>query len=420
MSAGLLLLSFSICDVFARQFGNSSGGPYSHSLLLPFVLADPTSLTVMELRVTWIGENFVNVVPIDVPDSTDCDVPASDFGAPDVFTNATLRCTTSSQGLLTPYTFTVIQSDIGGGYDDYDYELLIDNVTVNALTGRAEGVVTRQFSFLMDGSDGSVSNPTIDPEPILSSESPTVGPTELPSRVPSKSPSNVPTREPTPLPTLVPTRAPSPVPTLGPTLAPSPEPTPRPTPLPTLVPTPVPTPGPTLAPTLLPTPGPNTLAPVKHVPIPPSPGFPACNVCDANDPTVRVTNNNAIVEIDGQNPTTCFEFQLAGDNGFIEAAFCPAVVGFLTVCGCMVQATAAPVMADPIMPVLPPSPGFPACNVCDANDPTIRVTNNDFIVEISGQVPTTCFAFQRAGDNGFIEAGFCPAVVGFSTLKVEA
>ena len=157
----------------------------------------------------------------------------------------------------------------------------------------------------------------------------------------------------------------------------------------------------------------------QDAPIPPSPGFPPCNVCDANDPTVRVTNDDFIVEIDGQEPTSCFNFQRAGDNGFIEAGFCPAVVGFLTGCECMVipatpaPVTAAPVTAAPVMAPLPPSPGFPACNVCNANDPTIRVTNNDFIVEIEGQNPTTCFNFQRAGDNGFIEETFCPAVVGF-------
>ena len=90
-----------------------------------------------------------------------------------------------------------------------------------------------------------------------------------------------------------------------------------------------------------------TAAPVM-APLPPSPGFPPCNVCDANDPTVRITNRDAIVEISGQDPTTCFNFQRAGDFGFIAEAFCPAVAGFLSPCDCMSQATAAPVTAAPV------------------------------------------------------------------------
>ena len=76
-------------------------------------------------------------------------------------------------------------------------------------------------------------------------------------------------------------------------------------------------------------------------------------------------------------------------------------------------ATPVPVTTAPVSVVLPPLPGFPSCNVYDANDPTVRVTNPDGIVEVAGQHPTLCFSFQRTGDNGFVEATLSTNVTAF-------
>ena len=200
----------------------------------------------------------------------------------------------------------------------------------------------------------------------------------------------------------------------------TPLPTPLPTPAPTVV-TPMPvvlvTPQPTPMPTInVATPFP-TLAPTELQPIPPSPGFPACNICGAAN--LRVTINNAVVTVPTSDPVTCANLQRAGDLGFIEAQFCPVLPGFAaTTCGCAeiagggIVATPVPTPAPTMVQPVPPSPGFPACNVCGAAN--LRVTLLEANVTIGGQDPVTCMQLQDAGDRGFIAAEFCPAVPAFA------
>ena len=164
-------------------------------------------------------------------------------------------------------------------------------------------------------------------------------------------------------------------------------------------------------------------------------------MCGATN--LRVTNTNAVVIIPNFDPVTCANLQRAGDLGFIEAQFCPALPGFTTTqCGCAeiaggggIVATPAPTLPGvvvtpaPTLPVVigltpaptpaptmvqpvPPSPGFPVCNVCGADN--LRVTLLDANVTIGGQDPVTCIQLQDAGDQGFIEAQFCPAVPAFA------
>ena len=77
--------------------------------------------------------------------------------------------------------------------------------------------------------------------------------------------------------------------------------------------------------------------------------------------------------------------------------------------------TEAPVSAEdttaPVVAPIPPSPGFPACNICGG---TLRVTLPDVVVDIPTFEPTTCGTFQTAGDRGFIEEQFCDLVAGFT------
>ena len=90
----------------------------------------------MEARVTWVGENYVFIDSSDMPDGMNCDDSLGARGSPIASTTVTLRCTMSSQSSSTSYTFDVFQSAIGDSFNDYDYELLIDDVVVDLLTGR--------------------------------------------------------------------------------------------------------------------------------------------------------------------------------------------------------------------------------------------------------------------------------------------
>ena len=184
------------------------------------------------------------------------------------------------------------------------------------------------------------------------------------------------------------------------------------------------------------TPAPVTPAPVAATPapmmapVPPSPGFPACNICGG---TLRVTMPDVVVDIPTFGETTCGTFQTAGDTGFIEEQFCALVAGFAAPCGCAepgtpvappmtpapvtpapvtpAPVTPAPVTAAPMGAPVPPSPGFPACSVCGED---MRVTLPDVVVNIPTFGETTCGTFETAGLTGFIEEQFCPVVTGFA------
>ena len=76
------------------------------------------------------------------------------------------------------------------------------------------------------------------------------------------------------------------------------------------------------------------VAVVTSQPIPPSPGYPYCNVCG---PGRRVTIAGGIVTPPSpDSPVTCAKFQLAGQKGFIQAKYCSILVsvGLLAKCGC--------------------------------------------------------------------------------------
>ena len=157
-------------------------------------------------------------------------------------------------------------------------------------------------------------------------------------------------------------------------------------------------------------PPPPTDTPPISSPIPPSPGYPPCNVCDPTDPSIRITLPDVIVNITGQPESTCGALELAGAFGFIDPGFCPIMPGFVGECGCEVAPdTPAPVTLPPALGPIPPSPGFPPCNVCGEG---LEITNPDFVVEIPGQRPATCSAFALAGTGGFIDPDTCPAIPG--------
>ena len=155
-----------------------------------------------------------------------------------------------------------------------------------------------------------------------------------------------------------------------------------------------------------PTAGATTQSPVSQ-PVPPSPGFPLCNVCGANDS--RITLPDTVLTIPGQDPVSCSTLQQAGDLGFIDEASCPVVVAFASPCGCTIQTpTSAPILGAPRAPVMqpiPPSPGFPSCNVCGADGARIAIPTA--VVTLPEQGPVSCGDLQRAGDLGFIQADAC-------------
>ena len=81
---------------------------------------------------------------------------------------------------------------------------------------------------------------------------------------------------------------------------------------------------------------------------------------------------------------------------------------------------AAPPVLSPteqILAPIPPSPGFPVCNVCGPDN--LRVTNPGALVEINGLDPVTCADFQRAGDEGFVQAEFCALLPGFAQMSCD-
>ena len=92
------------------------------------------------------------------------------------------------------------------------------------------------------------------------------------------------------------------------------------------------------------------------------------------------------MEIDGQDPSTCRLFELAGDLGFIPGNICPAIPAFTTNCNCtagvatnapviletLAPVTAAPVTAAPVTaaPVIAPPVTVAPAGSTDTNAPT--------------------------------------------------
>lgn len=66
--------------------------------------------------------------------------------------------------------------------------------------------------------------------------------------------------------------------------------------------------------------------------IPSSPGFPACNVC--GDSSLRVTLKDVVLTIQGQDPFTCGELEIGGDEGYIDSALCNEMPTIAEPCGC--------------------------------------------------------------------------------------
>ena len=161
-----------------------------------------------------------------------------------------------------------------------------------------------------------------------------------------------------------------------------------------------------------PAPAPPSLSPPTFTPVPPSPNFPPCSVCGEG---LRVSLPNTVITIPTFGNTTCAEFELAGDLGFIDEQFCPLIVGFAAPCGCVASSdTPAPVLPvpapapatmAPVLPTIPPNPGHPPCNVCGEG---MQISLPDAIVTIEGLDSYTCAEFAEAGELGFIGADICP------------
>ena len=96
---------------------------------------------------------------------------------------------------------------------------------------------------------------------------------------------------------------------------------------------------------------------VTAVELPPSPGFPFCQVCGAGQ---VVTIPDGIVLAPGTDQTDCATIQYGGFNGYVDPEYCPVIFEFLFECDCMpgtaptATITVAPVVAATIAPVIPP------------------------------------------------------------------
>eukprot|EP00541_Cyclophora_tenuis_P005594 CAMPEP_0116554488 /NCGR_PEP_ID=MMETSP0397-20121206/7620_1 /TAXON_ID=216820 /ORGANISM="Cyclophora tenuis, Strain ECT3854" /LENGTH=470 /DNA_ID=CAMNT_0004079655 /DNA_START=716 /DNA_END=2124 /DNA_ORIENTATION=- len=165
-------------------------------------------------------------------------------------------------------------------------------------------------------------------------------------------------------------------------------------------------------------------APVA-APLPPSPGFPPCNIC-GTDTGLRVTSPDTVIDIDvGEfvdvDELTCGIIQRAGDGGLINPGQCRLVQTLATnLCDCdvtMVPSLAPSGPGDtnqpsatPVQNPLPPSPGFPPCNVCGVTGSFVTLPNV-VVEDIPETGPQTCAALFQAGMIGFIPPEVCPAVV---------
>ena len=161
-----------------------------------------------------------------------------------------------------------------------------------------------------------------------------------------------------------------------------------------------------------PAPAPPSLSPPTFTPVPPSPNFPPCSVCGEG---LRVSLPNTVITIPTFGNTTCAEFELAGDLGFIDEQFCPLIAGFAAPCGCVASSDtptpAPPSLSPPTFTPVPPSPNFPPCSVCGEG---LRVSLPNTVITIPTFGNTTCAEFELAGDLGFIDEQFCPLIVGFA------
>lgn len=62
-------------------------------------------------------------------------------------------------------------------------------------------------------------------------------------------------------------------------------------------------------------------------------------------------------------------------------------------------------LSTTVLAQLPPSPGFPPCEVCGVG---LVVGSPDAIVTIPGQDPIICSDLENGGLNGFVDPGRFP------------
>ena len=158
--------------------------------------------------------------------------------------------------------------------------------------------------------------------------------------------------------------------------------------------------------------------PDGNTPIPPSPGLPSCNICGDG---MEVTLPDVILDIPGSNPVSCVQLQNAGIHGLIEAGFCPVIQGFTGPCGCQPMSSTppspAPITTTTSIPTsdgntpIPPSPGYPDCNVCGDG---MEVTLPDVIIVFVPSESYSCSQLYIFGIGGFISPEECLIIQSFT------
>lgn len=132
-----------------------------------------------------------------------------------------------------------------------------------------------------------------------------------------------------------------------------------------------------------------------------------------------MTDPDAILEFPGQPPISCHTLEEASGLGFVAANLCDLPPGEIAgTCGCAfvpiastdpsVSALVSALVSAPGVNLpLPPSPGFPSCNVCgEGND----VMDSDAIVNMPGKLPISCATLEEASDLGFVATKLCELV----------
>ena len=201
----------------------------------------------------------------------------------------------------------------------------------------------------------------------------------------------------------------------------------------------------------------------RRTPYPtPQPNYPNCNICGHGK---YVTNPSYLVYVPGYSYIRCDELTRLGNTGKISPSQCGGMSSYThNVCGCRgsvnpspqptprptrppfiltpnptprptasprptisprptVQPTPAPtptpvlIPGGPSMPFanapIPPSPEYPPCSVCGEGKRVTNFTNKT--APMPGESPPlSCGQFELVGFSGFIEAGFCPAMVQFT------
>lgn len=132
-------------------------------------------------------------------------------------------------------------------------------------------------------------------------------------------------------------------------------------------------------------------------PVPPSPGFPPCDVCGGKGEAMRYPD--MLLDIPDSNPVSCLNLQLSGIRGYIDPHFCPDIVPIADPCGCeappvasppsarsstttaaaatatTAQATLAPVSVSPITPMpITAAPYYPTPSAVATRNPTTQDT----------------------------------------------